>query len=651
MARRVILFDTNFFILGFEDAPVRFSQVAEEIKRRGWYPATTTTIINELRREYLKKSIRAALTVISTPIRDALELRDEILAAWGKAPKSPQDLSLVHAAAKYPVATIVTNDKLLEETVNYFLAKNQLEYRDEGKKLLLLKEVEVRNYKTLRHARLDNLETLNIIIGPNNCGKTSLLKTINLLLDLSVGRGEFICNKCKDNRPEKAYTIGISPKKEDSYLAKRRIELTFSFVESTVAEVVGTHGMQEWKKQLSEAVGDDHCDFLKVILKQPSEKGITYPLCSEHLSIFARNDFLDDLKNTILYCPERRLSSYKEGDNIKEFVKTRSRQEGLSSGEVRRILEKINTIVGSKIFDYDTFSWDLVEGKERYKTMIENQWSGVRSLICLMFDALLKKKKGRLNLLLIDELELGMNQASIRNFLTFIRNELKDTQVFLATHNPTLVNPLLWERENTSVYLYSVTDEKFVKINLEENKTDPNTFGGYLPHTTSLKDIHFYVEGTHDVYIYHTWFNRWIQERIKKKKDRKKLLNRVGFYHLAGNNWRHTLYTVTGNPYTSIIILDGDKRREAKEVLKKYEKNKLENLPSFRFCRSLSELYQTMKENRIPVYCIKADKIEDLFDRDFKNKEEAVEAADEVEMTKFQEVIGIFGAILDLVRD
>ena len=51
LARHVILFDANFFIMGFEDAPVRFSQVAEEIKRRGWHPATTTAIINELRRE------------------------------------------------------------------------------------------------------------------------------------------------------------------------------------------------------------------------------------------------------------------------------------------------------------------------------------------------------------------------------------------------------------------------------------------------------------------------------------------------------------------------------------------------------------------------------------------------------------------------
>lgn len=125
MARHGILFDANFFIMGFEDAPARFSQVAAEIKRRGWQPATTTTIINELRREYLKKAIRATLKEISTPLREALELRNEILDVWGKAPKSPQDLSLVLAAVKYPKATIVTNDKLLEETVNYFLSKTE----------------------------------------------------------------------------------------------------------------------------------------------------------------------------------------------------------------------------------------------------------------------------------------------------------------------------------------------------------------------------------------------------------------------------------------------------------------------------------------------------------------------------------------------
>lgn len=507
--------------------------------------------------------------------------------------------------------------------------------------MVLLKEVTVRKYRKVRHATLKGLSALNILIGPNNCSKTSLLEAVNSLSKLSE-IGQFLCPTCKSQRLEKAYPIGVSVRERDSYLGKGHIELLFSFDEKALAGVVGTHAMQNWKKNLSKAVGDSHWDFSKLLLKQP-KKETTYPLSSEHLSILSRSDFMGELRRLILYCPERRLSRYKDEDSITEFVKKRSKEEEVSSGEARKILERINEIVGSEIIDYKPFTWELVEGKEEYKTTVENQGSGVRSLICLMFDALLMKEKGRLRLLLIDEPELGMNQTTIRKFLTFLSDELEGVQVFLATHNPTLLNPLLWRREDTSVYLFSVTDGEFVKVNLDESKFDPNTFAGYLPHTTSLKDIHFYVEGTYDVYIYQTLWSKYIRKQVRNVKERKRLLNRAGFYHLAGDNWRHMLYTIPGKPYKSIILLDGDKRNEVDDVLEKYEKSRLENLPSFTFCESASNIPELIKEEeKIPVYCIEATKIEDIFGPELKNKKEAIEAVETEEIEVPQDLRDIF---------
>lgn len=130
MASRVILFDANFFFRGFKDSPPRLRLVVEEIKRRGWQPATTVEIIKEIKKpRSLKKTIRDTLEVIETCPQEARELRDDIFSNCGKAPKSPQDLSLVLAAAEYSKVTIVTTDKLLEETVNNCLSK-KAKYRD-----------------------------------------------------------------------------------------------------------------------------------------------------------------------------------------------------------------------------------------------------------------------------------------------------------------------------------------------------------------------------------------------------------------------------------------------------------------------------------------------------------------------------------------
>lgn len=44
-----------------------------------------------------------------------------------------------------------------------------------------LKYIELNNYLNLKHAKSRALKNLYIIIGPNNYGKTNLLKAIDLL--------------------------------------------------------------------------------------------------------------------------------------------------------------------------------------------------------------------------------------------------------------------------------------------------------------------------------------------------------------------------------------------------------------------------------------------------------------------------------------
>lgn len=46
---------------------------------------------------------------------------------------------------------------------------------------LKLQKIEIKNYGNLKSVTLDNLGNLNILIGPNNCGKTHILKAISEL--------------------------------------------------------------------------------------------------------------------------------------------------------------------------------------------------------------------------------------------------------------------------------------------------------------------------------------------------------------------------------------------------------------------------------------------------------------------------------------
>ena len=53
-----------------------------------------------------------------------------------------------------------------------------------------LAHVEVRNFRCVRELRVDLQQGLNVLVGRNNVGKTSLLAAIRHALGAGAGRGE-----------------------------------------------------------------------------------------------------------------------------------------------------------------------------------------------------------------------------------------------------------------------------------------------------------------------------------------------------------------------------------------------------------------------------------------------------------------------------
>jgi len=249
---------------------------------------------------------------------------------------------------------------------------------------------------------------------------------------------------------------------------------------------------------------------------------------------------------------------------------------------------------------------------KKFVTSISEQGSGVRSLACLAVDVLFSDAK----IVLIDEPELGLNPFVKQELLNSLLEESNKRQIFIATQDPTFVNPILWKDKNdsVSVYLFSPIEEKFIKIDLKQNQEDPNTFAGYLPHTTSLKDIHLYVEGTSDAYI----FQILLEKHLKKNWPENwfEIMNKVGIYHLNGDNWKHLLYTIPKTPYRCAVVLDGDKRDTAEKVCDKYNTLTI-NASKFKFCEMIEDVKNTFGKENHPVYCLKEDCIEKYFIPDF----------------------------------
>ena len=253
--------------------------------------------------------------------------------------------------------------------------------------------------------------------------------------------------------------------------------------------------------------------------------------------------------------------------------------------------------------------------KDGFITSIAEQGSGVRSLICLAVDILSAQNE---SIILIDEPELGLNPSAKQKFLEFLIEVSTEKQIFITTHDPTFVNPILWKDKEVqvAVYLHSHIEGFFKKIDINQNIDDPHTFAGFLPHTTSLKGIHIYVEGASDVYIVQTFLRKYLLDKYKNKNWAEKL-NNVGIYHLNGDFWEHMLNTIPKPPYKCILIFDGDKKEKVIKICDNYKQEL-----NIEFCDTLEMLQNVLNrdDDFHPVYCLKKSRIEYYLDKQLESK-------------------------------
>ena len=381
-------------------------------------------------------------------------------------------------------------------------------------------------------------------------------------------------------------------------------------------ETIIEHAKYEYfLKHLIKNNGVDCDPLYTLILKQclkvePNSKIL---ISTPHFSLFCISEACKSLKDRVCNIEDDRLRTYRN-KNLNEYIKDKN----LTGEQLSKLIKILKKIVDPNINDYK-MSLDLVR-KDDFITSINEQGSGVRSLICLATDILSAKKS---SILLIDEPELGLNPAAKKQLLKLLIEESQTKQIFITTHDPIFVNPTIWSDYDTkiSVYLYSLSSSNFKKIDLDQAKNDPSTFGGYLPHTTSLKKVHLYVEGSSDVYIFQEYLRKFLINTSTGWAER---WNNIGIYHLNGDYWQHLLYTIPKSPYKCAIILDGDKEKLAKKVCEQY--TKLNNHKDFEYCLNglidFKKLFLSSEsENTFPVYCLEKKTIEDYFSEYIENHE------------------------------
>ena len=550
-------------------------------------------------------------------------------------------------------------------------------------KMITIEKLEINTFKNIEKFK-GEFGDLNILIGPNNTGKSNVLNVINRLYNMECGQsGGFscdYCNKIKNNLSKDIFGgIEFEITESDRHrkiddptltctfnkglvmyywlrLNKNRLKIPeiFSHIQQADKNISSNADVQQalkggllsfikylksnkledtlfaifegyYIKRLSNQLSEDE-------LKEHLEKEVKNNLLTinpvyerdrpiSHISILSEiqrsrsiiSEIID--KDKVLLCSDLRLNEYN-GIPISEYISKKDHTEA----NLKWFKDFINKIVDPPIqgirFPGKDSTTPLALLFDGFEDSIENQGSGSRSLIGLAWD-IITMKEG--SIIIIDEPELGLHPSAKQELLRLLLEEAENKQIFIATHDPTFVNPIIWSRVDihVEVLLYSIYDGSFVTVDLNQSKEDPETFAGYLPHTTSLKKSHIYVEGPSDVYAFQIWLEKYLKK--KYKRNWLEIFNKIGIYHLAGDNWVHLLYTLPMKPYKCIVIFDGDKAQKAKDkptledVCKKYNENKkFENVPKFKPYMDVGEI--NFNSDHHPIYCLERKEIEYYYD-------------------------------------
>lgn len=365
----------------------------------------------------------------------------------------------------------------------------------------MLKRVSIQNFKSLKDVTLD-LQKVNLLIGPNNSGKTNFLKALEVVTHLNSGLNYFdrsLTFLKRKHTTSSLYFIfdQMLPQEDDGfahYKISSQAEKRFISDKITLKVAVGSN------KDIDEFPSD----FQEVII----EKERTAPLLN----------LQNELKNVCIYKPDPNKldkpapvgrgddSVVADASNLIAFFDRIRDEYPESFAQIKADLAKCipefteinfqnveSTPELVKQFGDKTFKRiGLTDGRQ--KTIY---WADELSEGTLYFIALLCiiNQPNPPKLLLLEEPEKGIHPRRIFEVIQFIFRlaEEKDVQVIMTTHSPIVVD--MFKDMPESVFIFDKDDEGATNVKnlqhdvIEPEKTKSIELGIEPPHyTDSLGD-------------------------------------------------------------------------------------------------------------------------------------------------------------------
>ena len=430
-----------------------------------------------------------------------------------------------------------------------------------------VKKIDVLNYKCFTDIHIDNIKPINIIIGKNNIGKSSVLDIVEGIYG--------------------SRTINMNTK---IILTKEMDEDVISrvFQKSTSGGTIGGNHYEFGKKY----IGQD----ISFIRKSDSSNQIPddFEKYNPHLTI-NQIDYWSRVAHSIKIDPkvtkrilaERNIFPEDNDDNmivdsngngitriITNFLNRSKYNENLVKNDLLQNLNKImgddanfTEIVTQQIDSAEGTKWEIYlreEGKGRIP--LSESGSGLKTiLMVLVFTILIpnvEHKKISQYIFLFEELENNLHPSLQRRLLKYIENLTEDGAIFFLTTHSNVTLDAYQNSDITNIIHLQKEDSQVILINIT-NKIQKNTILNDLGIKASdllQSNGIIWVEGPSDRVYINNWIKIHKKTNIVEGKDYQcvfyggRLLSNLS---LEDENELVNLMSVNRN---AIIVLDSDKK-------------------------------------------------------------------------------------------
>lgn len=390
--------------------------------------------------------------------------------------------------------------------------------------------IKIRNYKCFGDELqgFDKILPLNIIIGKNNSGKSTLLQLVNFIIQ---GNSEFLVNAADSIPPEVVITKIIDDEVSIFPSNTRGGEIP-ARAYNNHREYADKHLVG--KEVVYKYLGKDGGNHKKSILnwKEINVEGIDPP----YKNAFARSIELPFEGKNLRYISAERdirheedISSFQReydfsanGQGITTFIQQILNRTEFDSNLIdNALLENLNRIIQPEMhFDKIVVQrdsnnyWEIYFDDSDNRIALSKMGSGIKTIIQVLLNLLIipehKKKHKNDFVFAFEELENNLHPAILRRLFSFISDYSKanDVYFFITTHS------------NVVIDVFGINpNAQLIHINKVDGTSKVQTILSYAQTKKVLKDLDIrasdllqsngiiWVEGPSDRIYLNRWFN------------------------------------------------------------------------------------------------------------------------------------------------